>query len=140
MDEPARSTMTTSRTALRIGTALFVVAVVIIAVVALPRGFDTDLSRIGAGKPTLVFVYDPNLMVSNQQTREMDALRDSLGDAVHLLIADVGRPEAQEFMRRYQATRTELLLFSSDGRLAGRLQALVTAEALLQAIEGVGAR
>jgi hypothetical protein len=92
---------------------------------------------VGAGKPALVFVYDPNLVVSNQQTREMDALRDSLGDALHFLIADVGRPDAQQFMQRHQATRTQLLLFAPDGRLVARMQGPATSEQLLRSIEDV---
>lgn len=138
MDEPARSGNTTSKTGMRIAMVLFIVAVLAMVVVALPRGFDTDLGKIGAGKPALVFVYDPNLMVSNQQTREMDALRETLGDAVHFLVADIGRPESQPFMQRYQADRTQLLLFAPDGRPAARMQALVSAEDLQRAIAEVG--
>ena len=137
MEDAARTGPKARKTGARLAMAVFVVAVLGIAIMALPRGFDTDLGKIGAGKPALVFVYDPNLMVSNQQTREMDALRASLGDAVHLLIADVGRPEAQPFMQRHQADRTHVLLFAPDGRLAARLQALVTAEELQRAIAAV---
>jgi len=137
MDEPSPSISTPSKTGIRLVTVLFIVAVLAMVVATLPRGFDTDLGKIGAGKPALVFVYDPNLMVSNQQTREMDALRDRLGDAVHLLVADVGRPEAQPFMQRYQADRTQVLLFAPDGRLAARMQALVTEAELERAIAGL---
>jgi hypothetical protein len=107
---------------------------------ALPRGFDTDLTKIGAGKPALVFVYDPNLVASNQQTREMDVLRESLGDTLHFLIADVGRPDAQQFMQRYQATRTQLLLFAPDGRLVLRMQGPATSEQLLRSIDDVASQ
>lgn len=137
MPDALPASNTRSKTGTRLAIALFFIAVLVMVVMALPRGFDTDLGKIGAGKPALVFVYDPNLMVSNQQTREMDALRASLGDAVHLLIADVGRPEAQPFMQRHQADRTHVLLFAPDGRLAARLQALVTAEELQRAIAAV---
>ena len=37
--------------------ALFIVGMVALAVLNLPRSFDADLSKIGAGKPALVFVY-----------------------------------------------------------------------------------
>jgi len=100
-------------------------------VLNLPRGFDTDLSKIGAGKPALVFVYDPNLVVSNKQTGEMDKAREILADELHFLIADVGRPDAQQFMQQYQATPTQLLLFAADGDLLSRSKSLATADQLL---------
>lgn len=137
MEDAARAGPTSSKTGARLAMAVFAVAVLGIAIMALPRGFDTDLAKIGAGKPALVFVYDPNLMVSNQQTREMDALREALGDTVHFLIADVGRPEAQPLMQRHQAERTHLMLFAPDGRLAARMQAPVTAAELQRAIATV---
>jgi hypothetical protein len=140
MEKPARSTVKTGKTGARIATAVFVAAVLGIAVMALPRGFDTDLTKIGAGKPALVFVYDPNLVASNQQTREMDVLRESLGDTLHFLIADVGRPDAQQFMQRYQATRTQLLLFAPDGRLVLRMQGPATSEQLLRSIDDVASQ
>ena len=112
--------------------ALFIVGMVALAVLNLPRSFDADLSKIGAGKPALVFVYDPNLVVSNKQTREMDKARKSLADEMHLLVADIGRPDTQQFMRQHQATPTQILLFAADGILLERTQSLVTAEQLLQ--------
>lgn len=113
-------------------TVLFIAAMVALAVMTLPRGFDTDLSKIGAGKPVLVFVYDPNLAVSNQQTMEMDKAREIFTDGLHFLVADIGRPDTQQFMRRYQAEPTQLLLFAADGSLLERTQSLITAEQFLQ--------
>jgi hypothetical protein len=112
--------------------ALFIAAMAALAVLNLPRGFDADLGKIGAGKPALVFVYDPNLVVSNKQTREMDEARKGRADALHFLVADVGRPDTQQFMRQHQAAPTQLLLFAGDGRLLQRTQSLMTAEELLQ--------
>ena len=117
---------------IRGATALFIVGMMALAVLNLPRSFDADLSKIGAGKPVLVFVYDPNLVVSNQQTREMDKAREVLEEALHFLVADVGRPDAQQFMRQHQAARTQLLLFAADGNLLTRTESVMTAEQLLQ--------
>lgn len=113
-------------------TAAFIAAMVAFAALNLPKGFDTDLSKIGAGKPVLVFVYDPNLVVSNQQSREMGQAREALAQELHFLVADVGRPQAQQFMQQHQATPTQLLLFAADGTLLKRNRALMTAEQLLE--------
>ena len=139
MDEPTQGTRRRTRTWRRIAITAFLAALLGLVVMSLPRGFDSDLSKIGAGKPALVFVYDPNLVVSNQQTQELDAVRESLGDALHILIADVGRPDAQQFMQQHQARPTQLLLFAPDGSVIGRMQGLVTSEQLLQSIEAAGA-
>jgi hypothetical protein len=135
MEEPTQGTERRNRAWRRIATAAFLAAFLGLAVMSFPRGFDTDLSKIGAGKPVLVYVYDPNLVVSNQQTRELDVVRESLGDALHFLIADVGRPDAQLFMRQHQASPTQLLLFAPDGSALGRMQGLVSSEQLLKSIE-----
>ena len=113
-------------------TAAFIAGMAALAVLNLPRSFDADLSTIGAGKPALVFVYDPNLVVSNKQTRELDKARESPADQLHFLVADVGRPDTQQFMRQHQATPTQLFLFAADGSLLVRTQSLMTAEQLLQ--------
>lgn len=115
--------------------ALFLAGVAALGVMILPKGFDTDLTQIGTGKPALVFVYDPNLVVSNQQTREMDKARGILGDELHFLVADIGRPATQQFIDQHRAKSTQLLLFAGDGQVLGRLQALMTAEQLVAVIE-----
>jgi len=112
-------------------TVLFFAVMVALLVFNLPRGFDTNLDKIGAGKPALVFVYDANLVVSNQQAGEMNKARETLAEELHFLIADIGRPEGQLFMRQYRAERTQILLFAADGSLLKRTQGLVTAEQLL---------
>lgn len=139
MEKPAQGADRRHKAWRRIATAVFMAALLGLAVLNLPTSFDTDLSKIGAGKPALVFVYDPNLVISNQQTRELYAARESLGDALHVLIADVGRPDAQQFLQQHQAKPTQLLLFASDGSVIGSMQALVTAEQLLQSISAENA-
>lgn len=138
MEAPSAAPSRRNRLWKRLATLAAVCALLAVALISLPRGFDTDLGRIGSGKPALVFVYDPNLVVSNQQTREMDKARERLGQDLHFLIADVGRPDAQRFLQQHDAKATQLLLFAADGRALGRLQSLVTEEVLVSAIEAAG--
>jgi hypothetical protein len=136
MSSATRTSPRAHRWWIRGATALFLAGVVALGVMILPRGFDTDLSQIGKGKAALVFVYDPNLVVSNEQTREMDKAREILGDDLHFLVADIGRPAAQQFMDQHRAKATQLLLFAADGQMLGRMQGLMTAEELVAVIEG----
>lgn len=136
MPSDTRNAGRTQRWWLRAATTLFLAGVAALAVMILPKGFDTDLSQIGDGKPALVFVYDPNLGVSNEQTPEMDKARKILGNELHFLVADIGRPASQPFMAQHQAKSTQLLLFAADGQPLGRRQALMTAEPLVALIQG----
>ena len=121
---------------IRDATALFLAGVAALAVMILPKGFDTDLSQSGDGKPALVFVYDANLVVSNEQTREMDKARRILGNELHFLVADIGRPASQAFMAQHEAKYTQLLLLAADGQPLGKKQAPMTAEQLVALIQG----
>lgn len=112
-------------------TAVLLLGVATLLVLVMPRGFDTDLGQIGAGKPVLVFVYDPNLVVSNQQTREMDKARETLGEELLFLVADVGRPASRAFMQQHQARSPQLLLFGRDGMPLDRAQAVMSADQLM---------
>ncbi len=138
MDTPTDPDMQRNPLFKRIATVAIVVGLLAIALLSLPKGFDTDLGKVGAGKPALVFVYDPNLVVSNQQTRAIDEVRKVRGDALHYLIADIGKPDAQGFMAQHKASRTQLLLFNAEGRELGRMQGLVAAEDLLAALDSAG--
>ncbi len=135
MSSDSRTRPRAHRWWIRGATTLFLAGVVALGVTILPRGFDTDLSQIGKGKAALVFVYDPNLVVSNQQTREMDKAREILGNELRFLVADIGRPATQQFIDQHRAKSTQLLLFAADGQVLGRLQALMTAEQLVAVIE-----
>jgi hypothetical protein len=90
-----------------------------------------NLEKIGSGKVSVVFIYDPNLVVSNQQTIEINKARDIIGDKVIFLIAKVGDPKSEGFRSRYQASSKDLLFFNANGQLTDRKVALVSAEQLL---------
>ncbi|MCL1067831.1 hypothetical protein L2735_13620 [Shewanella olleyana] len=107
---------------------------ILIAVVfsVLPKGFKTSHEDIGSGKPVLVFVYDPNLAVSNSQTEQMNAARATLGDDVSFLIARIGTPEGDQFIAKYQARPAELLMFEPAGSLTKRQYALMQSNEILR--------
>lgn len=110
---------------------LAVMAVLLTALILnAPRGFPTDLSKIGQETPALVFVYDPNLTVSATQTAEMNEVRDPLQERIHFLLADIGRPDAQAFVAKHQASSGDLLIFSESGSLIARQRAPLPAAPL----------
>ncbi|MFT6207779.1 MAG: hypothetical protein ACJA0T_001693, partial [Colwellia sp.] len=86
------------------------------AVTLMPKAFKMTHEQIGTGLPALVFIYDPNLVVSISQTEQMNKARDQLGVQVLFLIAKIRTPEGDQFIAEYQASPAELLLFDPSGR------------------------
>lgn len=116
---------------------LFIAGMVTLVVLNLPRGFDMDLTKIGTGTPAVVFVYDNNLSVSGVQSEEMDKIRDRFEGRLNFLVADTGRPQAQQWMSQYQARAADLFFFDGDGELRHRQAALLEAEELADTIQSV---
>lgn len=102
--------------------------VVAVFIAVVPKPISMNLDQIGSGQKSVVFVYDPNLVVSNQQANEMSRAREQLGEQAIFLVAKIGDPEGEGFKARYKARSTELLFFSKEGDLVDRKIALVSAE------------
>jgi hypothetical protein len=94
---------------------------------SLPAPIDNDLNQIGNGKKSVVFIYDLNLVVSNQQTIEMNNAKAELGDSVNYLVSRTGYLATDEFMQNYMAESAELLFFDKSGKIYKRKFALVNA-------------
>jgi hypothetical protein len=88
--------------------------------------------QIGTGLPALVFVYDPNLIVSINQTEQMDKAYDQLSGQVFFLIAKIKTPEGDQFIAEHQANIAELLLFDPSGKLIKRQSAMKNSSELIQ--------
>ncbi|WP_220460075.1 MULTISPECIES: hypothetical protein [unclassified Colwellia] len=88
--------------------------------------------QIGTGLPALVFIYDPNLVVSISQTEQMNKARDDLGDQVLFLIAKINTPEGDQLIAEHQASAAEILLFDTSGRLIKRQFALKNSSELIE--------
>ncbi|PMG31901.1 hypothetical protein BCU94_06935 [Shewanella sp. 10N.286.52.C2] len=108
--------------------------VILFAVVfnVMPKGFKSTHEQIGTGKPAFVFVYDPNLAVSNSQTVQMNEARDQISEQAFFLIARIGTPEGDQLIAKYRASPAEVLLFDPAGNLVKRQYALRTAAELMQ--------
>lgn len=108
-----------------------VVALIALLVLNSPRGYDMDLAKIGAGEPALVLIFDPNLVVSSEQIRELDKIRSELeAKQLQLLVADIGRPEGQELARKHQVRAPDALIFAADGSLVKILHGGFSADEL----------
>ncbi|MGS0674816.1 hypothetical protein [Shewanella sp. 30m-9] len=118
-----------------LGVIASIVVLFAVLVMVMPKGFKATHEQIGSGKPTVVFVYDNGLAVSNSQTEQMNDARDQLGDQAYFLIATTGSPEGELLIAKHRADSAELLLFDPSGRLVKRQYALKTADELVRWIQ-----
>lgn len=109
-----------------------IAVVLVVMIIASPRGFETDLTKIGTGVPTLVLVYDPNLVVTGEQLHELNQVREEFEAPMHFLLADVGYEQARAFIDAHDTHPGMMLLFSPEGELLTRIAAPVAAERLRQ--------
>ena len=115
-------------------TAVIIAALILAVAAFLPQPIDTDLEKIGNGQGSVVFVYDPNLVVSNQQANEMKRAREIIGEQANFLVVRAGDPTRDDFREQYQARSAELLFFNGDGELVDRQAAVLPAEALIERV------
>ncbi len=115
---------------------LSIVALIVISLSIMPKSIDMDLDKVGNGQNSVVFIYDPGLVVSNQQATEINKARDVLGETVNFLIAKDGDPTTDNFRRRFQARSADVLFFNPDGELIDRQVALVTADTFVRKFSG----
>jgi hypothetical protein len=109
----------------------FVLVFIAAFIWSLPDSIDDDLSKLGNGKKSVVFVYDLNRVVSNQQTLEINKVKGEFGGRVNFLVARTGYPATDDFKHTYKAESAELLFFDESGELYNRQFALLDAESLL---------
>jgi hypothetical protein len=67
------------------GVVIFILILLELVVTFLPKSFKMTHDQIGTGLPALVFVYDPNLVVSISQTEQMDKAYNQLSGQVFFL-------------------------------------------------------
>lgn len=118
-----------------IGVITSIVILLGLLLMVMPKGFKTTHEQIGSGKPAVVFVYDPNLTLSNSQTEQMNEARTHLGDQVFFLLARVGTPEGDHLIAKHRAGSAELLLFDPAGSLTKRQFAVKGANELIQWVQ-----
>lgn len=102
---------------------------------ALPRGaYPTDLSRIGAGRPTLVLAHDANYVGSASVMELMNRIRGDYAGRVDFLVAHLAMDDAQVFAARHAARDGTVLLFAADGRRVGVVHMPQNADELRRAL------
>jgi hypothetical protein len=136
MDRNARAAAGMSRGVKGLITIAVIVAATAVIFTQLPKGaLPTDLSRIGQGVPALVVARDINYVAGGEVMDLMAAMRPHYGDRLEFLVAHLGRPEGQDFARRYSARDGTVVLFAADGSRLTSLHAPQTEAEIRRALE-----
>jgi len=83
--------------------------------------YPTDLSRVGAGSPSLVLVKDGNYVSGAEVMELMNGIRADYAGRVDFLVAPLALADAQAFAKSHAARDGTVLLFAGDGRRVGVL-------------------
>jgi len=108
-----------------------IAAFFMLVITLIPKPIDMDLDKIGMGQKAVVFVYDLNLAVSNQQVIEMNKAKEIIAKQAIFLIAKTGDPDGEAFKSQHHAQSADLLFFNGEGELYDRHIGLLSAEELL---------
>jgi len=84
-------------------------------------GYPTDLSKIGAGRATLVLTHDSAYLSGSEVMELMNGIRADYAGRVDFLVASLSMADARAFAKRHAARDGDVLLFAGDGRLLGML-------------------
>lgn len=109
----------------RLWAPALIIAMLGLAVVLLPRGYDTHLSKIGNGKYAVVQIFDKGGVQSEQLMDTINDIRSSYESrGIEFLVADMGTAAGKRFAQEHGVAGATLLVFSPKGRvlqtLAGR--------------------
>ncbi len=104
---------------------LIMLAVVLVAgavmIALLPKGgYNSDVSLVGQGTPTVVLAFENYAPASMDAMALFDRVRRDHRDHVLFLVADLGTPRGRAFAERHQAFSGLVMTFRADGTLVGR--------------------
>ena len=95
---------------------IFVVcAILVTAVMLLPKGFSDDLSKIGQGSVVLVLTHDKNTVGGMVAMELLNTVRSDYEGMVDFLAVDVNSSQGQAFTRQQGVSSDVLILFGPNG-------------------------
>ena len=100
----------------RVFTGVLMLAVIVLGILMLPRGFSENLSAIGQGKPVAVHVYDKESVASIDLMDILGKLRGEYEDRVTLVVADLNHERGAYFAEQQNLGAGDLVLFDAAGR------------------------
>ena len=119
----AHRTATSTPAWRRFGVPVAIVILLVMAVALLPRGYDTDLGKVGDGRFAVVQVFDKNFVQSEQLMDAINEIRARYERrGVNFLVADMGTDQGRAFAQAHGAASATALIFDPTGKEVGAVQ------------------
>jgi len=100
-----------------IGIAAFALAGLLVFRHLPMAGYDSDVTRVGQGRPAVVLVYENFAPPSMAVMDLFDQVRREYEDRLEFLVADTGSPRGQAFIAQHGVQAGQVLTFRGDGTL-----------------------
>lgn len=95
-----------------------------------------DLSRVGAGKPSIVQIHDPQCPTCTALQRETRKALADFGECdLVYLVANIRTGAGHEFAQKHLVPHVTILMFDGDGNLQTTLRGMRQEEELRRAFE-----
>ena len=118
-------------------TVLIVCVLLVFAAMMLPKGFSSDISMIGKGKPVIVLMHDKNSVKSQQLMELLNKLRPDYAGRLEFLAVDIDSQEGQAFSRQQNVGGTKLILFDAAGTRLNVYDEFVAEQALRSGLDSL---
>ena len=116
---------------------LIVCAVLVTAVMFLPKGFSDDLSIIGQGSAVVVLTHDKNTVGGVVFMDMLSDVRSDYEGRIDFLVVDVNTPKGQGFIRQQGVRPIVLVLFGPDGSKRNVIGFGIDEEELRSVLDGL---
>ena len=101
------------------------------------QGYPTDLSRVGAGTPTLVLARDGGFIGGAEVMELMNDMRADYTSRMDFLVTNLKLQEGANFAAQHGARDGSVMFFDSEGRRRGVMHMPPNAATLRAAIDKV---
>ena len=94
---------------------LTVCAILVAAIMLLPKGFSNDLSKIGQGSVVLVLTHDKDTVGGMLAMELLNTVRSDYEGLIDFLAVDVNASQGHAFTRQQGVGSVVFVLFGPDG-------------------------
>jgi hypothetical protein len=120
----------------RVGVPAAIIVLLGVAIFMLPRGYNTDLNAVGAGKPCVVLVFDKDTVQSQELMNTLNTLRKPYEQrGVVFLVAPLDTADGQRFAQTHGVGGATLMVFDAGGKAIRVLSGRHDADDLKRAID-----
>jgi len=83
------------------------------------RGFDTELAKLGQGRPALVLAFESYSPAGAETMELLSKVRGEYAPRIDFLVADLGTPSGRAFASTHALRDGMVVLIGAEGRAAG---------------------